>query len=312
MEYPKLFGRDVPMIPLVDSTQREVPCRATFSEEELPIPQESDALIPTMVKNFEEQGKQATNGEVLALTAFSMAGASLSCTYRPTHYLKSLATTYPVLDQELSGGETVRGKYGNLYSMLTPDGFSRSPYARLVGTSTVVVTNDEKIIFQRRSNKLAVAAGQMHVSLAEGMKKVDVNREGIIDPRMTVVRAWKQEIQDPGKDAPLLPMKSEWVQILALGLSAQYLQPDFAMLARVPYEASAILEQAKQARGKWERVEIITTGCNESSLQTLLEANPDWSPHALFALAMAIEATLLTKQLKQKFLLHPTNLLSSL
>jgi len=158
----------------------------------------------------------------------------------------------------------------------------------MVGTSTVVVTEDNKAILQLRSSQLSVAAGQMHVSLAGGMSKTDLNSAGRIDPVTRVVWEWRQEMTDPSKEAAPMLMDPAWVKVLALGISWEFLNPEWAAFAKVPYTSEAISEQSQKARGKWERAKVLFVDFNRDSLARVLNDNPDWSPHATFALAMAM------------------------
>lgn len=71
-----------------------------------------------------------------------------------------------------------------------------------------------------------------------------------------------------------------------LGISSDYLQPDFAARVRVDMTASEMLEMAERARGKWERDELVAIPFKR---EPILEAVSKgmWSPHALYALAVA-------------------------
>ncbi len=282
----ELNGIVVPMIPIIEFSPGTI-IDTQWQDQEDPLPDELAAIAQQRVAQMQAEGKRVVNGEALSLHSFDRTPGGPVLTFRPTHYFSSVST-HGSLETKLPSGMTVREKYGGLDEMLDPDKYAHSPYAKLVGTSTVIVTTDNKVILQRRSGNVAVAANQMHVSLAEGMHKNDRDAAGKINPVHTALRGIRQELSDLSAEATPVEIQEKDIQVLALGISEQYLQPEFALMAHLPMTSEDILTRAKNARGKWERVELIAEDFTEENITQLLQKD-QWSPHASFALVTALK-----------------------
>ena len=280
-------GIKIPMVPLIDFTQGTRTYSGEYLDEEVVLPSELKPIRDQTIQEIISLGSRVTNAEALALDEFAEEPNIINFRYRPLRYFTYVGTNLS-LDKKLFSGKTLRETYGDLGSMLTPEGYLASRYSKFVGTSTVIVTSDNKTILQRRSSKTAVVTGLMHVGLAEGMHRNDKNEQEEIDPVNTVLRGFWQELSDPGKRLPSLDINPSHIKTLALGISQQYLQADFAMLAQIPYEAADILERAKYARGKWERSNVFVADFKRANITRLLKQY-QWSPHGPFALAMAFK-----------------------
>src|SRR5258708_7676398 len=193
IKYPNIRDIIIPMVPLLEFTDIER-YYSVWSNSERSIP---DDLIPLRDKKVEAliaRNAKATNNEALALNKFITTPNSFTAYYEPTHYF-SFVGTHLALDEKLQSGLTVRQKFGDLEEMVTEKGYTSNQYAKMVGVSNVILTNDNKIILQQRSQKTSVVPGQMHVSLAEGMKKKDVDNKGYINPLITAKRGMREELE---------------------------------------------------------------------------------------------------------------------
>lgn len=284
VNYLEFEGIEIPMATLVDFAQRQN-YSSEYIDEEVTLASELKSVRDLTIQEIRDYGSRVTNGEALALDGFEIERGTINFKYRPLRYFTYVGTNLS-LDKKLPSGRTVRETYSDIDTMLTPEGYAASRYSKFVGTSTVIITSDQKTILHRRSEKPAVVTGLMHVGLAEGMHRNDKNEKGEIDPVATVLRGFWQELSDPSYRIPKINIDPSHIRIVALGISQQFLQADFAMLAKIHYKASDILESARYARGKWERSNLIVEDFSRANIARLLKQYR-WSPHGSFALAMA-------------------------
>lgn len=191
-KWAEFLGQPIEMVTLVPDLVG-TPFYTEYIGEEWFIPTELRGLSERRVEEIVRQGKRVTNGIGVALTHIVDGGEIMKFIFRQVQYFDHIGTN-GFLDLELGSGQTVRGKYGGIETHNTIEGFNRSPYARLAGVSTVVVTSDEHILITLRSGKTAIVANNWHVSVAEGMKKEHVDPDGNIDPRQTVMSGLRQEL----------------------------------------------------------------------------------------------------------------------
>lgn len=215
---------------------------------------------------------------------------SIEATFQPVQYFDTWGV-HTHLDVDMGDGRTPRQTYGDLEDMMAVGRFNSSPYPKQVGCSLVVVGKDNRTILQRRSNRVAIVANMMHVAIAEGMKEADRDDQGQLTPVRTSQRAVYQELTDPAApEEERVTIPDDQVQLLAIGISRQFLQPEFAAMWRSKdFTSEEIARMGKNPRGKWERVELITTDFTEEGIGQWLRA-ARFSPHTSYALAMALEA----------------------
>ncbi len=277
-EYPKLFGREVPMRAVQERIFRGADAVRTHWDDEPYVdrlPDELRAVREAVVAEKKAAGQRVTNGPTVVLDRWELLNDALHLSLREGRYFDALAT-HGSLDRRLPSGETVRAVYGNPEALLTPEGFANSRLDRMIGMSAAIETNDGMVVLTERSAKVAIEPGSFHVGIAEGLHMKEMRESGIQQALQRVFReelgsGWNQDFEFVGG---------------TLGISDQYLQPDLALYVRLPIAAVELHALAEQARGKWERSALHTVAFDQEHLEPLIQKQ-QWSPHALFALAVA-------------------------
>lgn len=262
--------------------------KSNFEEGKKEIPEELIPIRDEIISRESATGRRIVNGEALSLERFLLTPDGVEFKFKETDYY-SFVGTHLALDEELTDGQTVRERFGGLEEMIDVEGYNKSPYAKTVGASTVLITEDNKIILQERSSRVAVAPGELHVSIAEGMHRNDTDETGRIDPVRTALRGIRQELSNLAPGAKPLQFDQSNIELLALGISEKYLQPEFVLKARIPYSSEQILEAAKNARGAWERRRIFAEDFTPENVERLIREEK-WSPNGAMALALALKA----------------------
>lgn len=280
----------VPMVPLAWDPGRGFRpehIKTAFSAERVVLPPDLQELRARVVGEKEVQGRTLFDGRTVELAAFDISFVEedgekmvLGVIFREGGYFNNLAT-HLSLNRKLISGTTVRQKYALDFGALqTVEGYKQSTLPMLVGCSCVLVTENSQVLLTVRSRGVAVVAGLHHVSLAEGMRPEDLDEGGAPNPFFATVRGMREEL---GVD-----LKTEDIVITALGMSQQYLQPDFAAVARTEKSAEQIVaELPAKARDRWENDLVFFSEWSPVAVAPLLFER-EWSPHASFAILMAL------------------------
>lgn len=290
IHFPEVDGVKIPMATLVKFTAGQAFSSSYDDANTVQLSSELASFRDRMVQAHREVNPQAqlTNQLAVALTEIALDERSIEATFQPVQYFDTWGV-HTHLDVNMGDGRTPRQTYGDLEDMMAVGRFNSSPYPKQVGCSLVVVGKDNRTILQRRSNRVAIVANMMHVAIAEGMKETDRDDQGKLTPVRTAKRAVYQELTDPAApEHKRVTILDEAVQILAIGISRQFLQPEFAALWKSEdLTAQEIADMGRNSRGKWERVELVIADFTEQEIGRLLRVS-QFSPHASYALAMAL------------------------
>ncbi len=277
LRHGSLFGTTIPMLPVgVPFTEeRGIGIIWDTSPYEDTLPENVRTLRETVVQERTGRGERVTNGSVVVLRSWKTDEHGITLTFAEGRYFDCLTTHYS-LDRKLSSGDSLRERV-KIEDLLTPSGYARSPLSNLVGITACVVTSDGKIPLQERSTKVSVEPNSFHASIAEGLRPTDLSGGGGLT--RALVRSLRQELGSSW---------NEDVTIVGgvLGISEEYLQPDIALVARLPLTAEQVRASAEQARGRWERVQLHFVPADKESVRMFM-TNKHFSPHAVFALALA-------------------------
>lgn len=257
----------------------------TELKSEVSIPSSLLKLGEDIAKEKIKNGMRCFNAPNLSLTRIEIPKNKIPhFIFGISDYYATLGTHY-ALDKVLNG-KTIRKTYGDIDEMSTIIGFNRSSYAKTVGTSTLVLTKDNKALFTQRSNKVAVEPGSVHVTIAEGSQHTDIDSRNRLNPVITFMRGVKEELQTGNNQ---IAIDSGNITILGIGISRKYLQPEFCLLAEVPQTAQEILKRIDtNAEDAWERQRMFAIDFTAESMLALLKKYR-FSPHGLMAMQMALK-----------------------
>ncbi len=280
----------VPMVPLAWDPGRGFRfehLKTGLSPKRSVLPPDLQRLRAQVVAEKEAEGRALFDGRTVELAAFDIGFVeqdgekmTLDLIFREGSYFNNFPTHF-ALDR-LIQGVTVRQRYAPDFGALqTAEGYEQTALPMMVGVSCVLITEDNQVLLTVRSRRgIAVAAGLHHVSLAEGMRPEDLDMGGAPNPFLAIVRGMREEV---GVD-----LDAEDIVITALGMSQQYLQPDFACVAITSKTAEQVVtELPAKARDRWENDLVFFSEWSPVAIAPLLFER-QWSPHASFSLLMGL------------------------
>lgn len=277
----------IPMVQIVDLEKR-IP-DVEFISTERSFPAAFETIKNAIIAEKVASGQKVNDGSILSLVKIEADAINTKFTYQPARYFHSIATTYPAIDREIESGITARQKFGDLDQMIIREGYNNSPYSKQIGVSSIVITKDGYAILQKRSGQVGIAAGNWHVSLAEGMQSTDIDQNGKISPIASIRRGLRQELGFYSTELV------QSISVLGLGISKQYLQPDFAALVKLNCDADELFDvqqkyrKTEDAKGRWETERLTPEIFSPENITNLLkDKDRVWSPHASFTLALSI------------------------
>jgi len=141
--------------------------------------------------------------------------------------------------------------------LVSPEGYEcleKSMLSNDLATATTVITKDNKVILEKRSQNVKVAPGDIHTSIAEGMLGGVDETGGIPDPFLTIVRGAKEELEKSpnGKYNISKYIKAENITILAFGIYMDYAQPFIACNVKIDLYESELLEKFKELKKDYD------------------------------------------------------------
>ena len=218
----------------------------------------------------------------------------------------------------------VLGLYGNRISMWNLRDYPFLSFR--MGTGTVVITRDNKIVVPVRSKKDMIAGAGYHLSVAEGMYEVDVQacigkyfnepitRTARRDPSVvaTSVRGLKDELglvagehYDPN-------------DLLCLGVlfDVRRLQPYVVFYLKCKRDFERVHHLWERAADRWENIDVLGLDWNEHTAEQLVKGRgvrfngqeqPLASNHALAGYMLAADLLLSKRFRKNRVRPQPSN-----
>ncbi len=194
-------------------------------------------------------------------------------TLRPTDYYTFQATVAS-LDKNLMGSSppvTLRQKYLHgldLEALSEPIPFLANGF----GVTLIVITKDRKLIFSYRSTDTGIRAGELDVSVVEGIHPT-LDRSTFHhgpDLYRTAIRGAQEELG--------LELLQNDITFLGFGVDLEYYQWNVIGIARCPEKAQELLERrGRGVGGKWEIKKFEFVDSNPRTVFQLLKDRKMWS-----------------------------------
>lgn len=250
-----------------------------------PIEQPSEVLALRQAIEGREAEKDArglrsmVNGPLYALRGFRRdrdadEHISLRLDLVPTDYFTFQATVFS-LDVPIPGSNTtLRKTYltGPVSTLADkPIGFMANAF----GVIMVVVTSDDYLILNRRSDDVGGRRNELDATYAESMlPAADKTDAGLPDPYRTALRGLEEELG--------LVSEREDVHFLGFGLDVQYYQWSLIGLVKTDRTAREVLEgKSRGTTGNWESSDHIMLRAEPKEvfefLRQELKVRPIWS-----------------------------------
>jgi hypothetical protein len=216
------------------------------------------------------------NGPLYALERYAIGRTvpneqmEVTFTFRPSDYYTFLATVMS-LDENLvraSATVTLRQKYLQGEDLSQPIPF----LAHGFGVALVLITKDKKLMLSRRSENAGSRAGELDVSVVEGVhpqKDASITYYGP-DVYRTAVRGLLEEVG--------IPVLQEDVVFLGFGVDVEYYQWNIIGMVRTAKTADEIFESRQRgASGKWETKQFEVIESAPLNVFKFLEQEKIWS-----------------------------------
>jgi len=169
-------------------------------------------------------------------------------TYGPTDFLSCLATNLS-LDKHLSRDDqghpvTIRDRCLKVHDLGDPTYLQSSPLANSFGIALATLTQDDKILLQKRSHQVALGPEKLTVATAEIMlRDRDVDKNGKPSPFITAQRCVKAELG--------VEIRPEDAVFLLFGVRLDYGLPQALGILRLRMRSDE-LPTSYKAIDKWE------------------------------------------------------------
>jgi hypothetical protein len=167
-------------------------------------------------------------------------------TFGPTDFYTSVCTNQsidePILKSE-GGYTTIRRKYIKGIDLNEPDYLARSFLSNMFGVALATITEDGKIVLQRRSRQVYMGPMRCTLATAENMiRGTDEDEEGKPNPFFTARRCVKEEL---GEEVGL-----EDIAFLGFGVRLDNLLPQALGMVKLRTRSSDL--DFVKARDRWE------------------------------------------------------------
>jgi len=241
-------------------TPETIRCRVEDGPVTLPSEiQTLRSAIEEREKAKKEKGQSYHwNGPLYALERYAISrtvpdeNLEVAFTFRPTDYY-TFQATIASLDQNLlkpPATLTLRQKYLQTQNLAQPIPFLANGF----GVVLVIVTGDRKLILSHRQNVTGARAGELDVSVVEGVHPTLDRSNEYRGPDLyrTAIRGAQEELG--------IALVQEEITLLGFGVDTEYYQWNILGVARISDTAERALESRKRGTGgKWEirTIEVI-------------------------------------------------------
>lgn len=259
-------------------TPETIRCR--LEEAQLELPPEIlnlRASIAARENSKKEQGLSSMwNGPLYALKRYAIGRSipdenmEVTLTFQPSDYFTFLSTVLS-LDADLSeqpGALSLRQKYLQHADLSQPIPFLANGF----GVALVILTADAKMLFVRRQKTKGPRAGEIDVSVVEGLHPT-LDRSSTFrgpDCYRTVIRGAQEELG--------IALVNDQILFLGFGVDTEYYQWNLIGVAHIPETAEEVLRQrSRGVGGTWELAHIEAVDANPKKVFTFLKKEKIWS-----------------------------------
>jgi hypothetical protein len=167
--------------------------------------------------------------------------------FGPTDFNASVRTNQsldePILESKEGGCTTIRHKYIRKIDLNEPDYLKNSFLSNMFGVALVTITEDDKIILQRRSRQVLMGPEKLTLATAENMiRGLDEDKDGKPNPFITAKRCIREEL---GEEIDLRD-----VLFLGFGVRLDNLLPQALGMVKLRLKSSDI--RFVKAKDRWE------------------------------------------------------------
>jgi hypothetical protein len=241
-------------------TMRDVICQ--YEDRSVPLPEElrsvKEEILKDKLEEAREKGQVFDDNPHYKLLKIQLGREFVEetrdrkqrvyLTYGPTDFFSCLATNLS-LDKRLSQDDqghpvTIRDRCLKVNNLGDPTYLQSSPLANSFGIALAALTQDDKILLQKRSNQVALGSGKLTVATAEMMlRDRDMDKNGKPSPFITAQRCVKAELG--------VEITPEDVMFLLFGVRLDYGLPQALGVLRLGMRSNE-LPTSYKAIDKWE------------------------------------------------------------
>lgn len=257
LDFIRWFGTGEP---LDEFTVNDVTCQ--YEETPIPMPEElqtsKEKTVKEKIKEAREKGQVFDNNPHYKLLKIHLEREFLEeikdrkqrvcLAFGPTDFFTCAATNLS-LDKHLREDDerdpvTIRERYVKTHSLEDPTYLQSSPLANSFGIALATITQDDKILLQRRSQQVWLGPSKLTVATAEMMlRDRDIDRNGRPSPFTTAQRCVKAELG--------IDIKPENTIFLLFGVRLDYALPQALGILRLRLKSNE-LPTLYKAIDRWE------------------------------------------------------------
>ncbi len=232
-----------------------------YADEPLQLSKEIEALMEKIIEkkkdNAREYGRAFDNHMGYRLIKITPKRELLSekkerrlqlyLTFAPTDFYKSVATNQSVDELILEDNQhnitSIREKYVKNQDLGDSTYLSNSRLSNMFGVALAAITEDNKILLQKRSQQVFMGPSKITLATAEHMiRGIDEDKYGNPNPFITAQRCLKEEIG--------IGVELEDVVFLGFGIRIDNLLPQALGMVKLGIKSSEL--PFMKARDRWE------------------------------------------------------------
>ena len=252
-------------------TLDDVTCE--YSEEPLQLPPELQSALKKTLEEKKEEAMKSTqvldNNPHYRLLGIKPSRKVVDgrddrklqphLIFAPTDFYTCIATNYSLdkrlLQDEAGHRVSIRDKYLKAHNLGDPTYLLNSQLANSFGVALATITEDRKIILQKRSPQVVFGPSTMSVATAEMMvRDIDIDNDGRPSPFVTGKRCVEKELG--------IAIKPEDVVFLGFGVRLDYALPQALGILRLKMNSHEL--SISKAIDRWEGFNFV----EEFSVQT--------------------------------------------
>lgn len=250
-----------------------------FDNNEVKLPEELVKRKKAIEKEQEEKRKKKEsfiwNGENYYLDRYAVQRGGLGeelqleMWFRPSDYYTFLATNLSLAD------ETLRKTY-------IPEIITQPPkyFGTSFGINIAVITQDNYIIFPRRSKNVSTNKEMYVISMSEGVSRALDRKTANQAPDM-----YRTAIRGLAEELGIFDITPEEIVFLSYGVDTKYIKFSLLGLVKVEKTAGEIEEWRSQGvKDKWESDEFHVVKFDVHHVLEFVFSHTPWSPESLATL----------------------------
>jgi len=234
----------------------DVICEYVKARKELPeeIKEVAEEILRKKKRDAEKRGQVFDNHPGYKLLKIKiereikgeMRKKKIYLTFGPTDFYTSVCTNQSIDEPVLKSKEgftTMRQKYIKEVDLSEPDYLTQSFLSNMFGVALAPITEDNKIILQKRSRQVFMGPMRYTLATAENMiRGLDEDEDGKPNPFLTAKRCIREELGEE--------IKLEDIMFLGFGVRLDNLLPQALGMVKLRMKSSEL--NFTKAKDRWE------------------------------------------------------------